>query len=78
VRPENLRLARGEGDIVLPARVQLLEPLGAETLVTLRLGQREMVARCPASFREAPGHRLTLHAAPEHLHLFDAATGQAV
>ena len=79
VRPENLRLdAAGPEDIRLSAEVMLLEPLGAETLVTLRLGRSEMVARCPASFREEPGHRLTVHVSPEHLHLFDAASGLAV
>jgi multiple sugar transport system ATP-binding protein len=79
VRPENLRLASGgAGDIVLAADVSLLEPLGAETLVTFRLGHAEMVARCPAAFREAPGTRLPLHLAPSDLHLFDTQTGVAL
>jgi multiple sugar transport system ATP-binding protein len=79
VRPENLRLVPGgAGDIVLAADVALLEPLGAETLVTFRLGHAEMVARCPAAFREAPGTRLPLHLAPSDLHLFDTQTGVAL
>jgi multiple sugar transport system ATP-binding protein len=79
VRPENLRLARADAqDIELPAQVVLLEPLGAETLVTLRLGQCEMVARFPAGFRDAPGTALTLFVAPPHLHLFDATSGVAL
>jgi multiple sugar transport system ATP-binding protein len=79
VRPENLRLASGGADdIVLAAEVALLEPLGAETLVTFRLGDAEMVARCPAAFRAAPGTRLPLHVAPPDLHLFDTPTGVAL
>ncbi|MFO1311078.1 MAG: sn-glycerol-3-phosphate ABC transporter ATP-binding protein UgpC [Burkholderiales bacterium] len=78
VRPENLRLATAAGDVALPAEVSLLEPLGAETLVTLKVGRAEMVARCPASFHEPPGRAVTLHVAPAHLHLFDAASGAAV
>ncbi len=79
VRPENLRLlSAGEQDIALPAQVVLLEPLGAETLITLRLGQCEMVARGPASFHQAPGSALTVHVAGEHLHLFSASDGAAV
>jgi multiple sugar transport system ATP-binding protein len=79
VRPENLRMASaGPQDIALPAQVVLLEPLGAETLVTLRLGRCEMVARGPASFTHAPGTDLTVHVAGEHLHLFDAASGAAI
>jgi multiple sugar transport system ATP-binding protein len=79
LRPENLRLtSAGPQDMALPAQVVLLEPLGAETLVTLRLGQCEMVARGPASFRQAPGTELTVYVAGEHLHLFDAASGAAI
>ena len=78
VRPENLRLASAAGDIAVPAEVSLLEPLGAETLVTMKLGGTEMVARCPASFRPPPGTTVTLHVNPMHLHLFDAASGAAL
>ncbi len=75
VRPENLRLAPQEGDVALPASVSLLEPLGAETLATLKVGGTEMIARLPAQFREAPGSRVTLHLNPAHLHLFDPQSG---
>jgi multiple sugar transport system ATP-binding protein len=79
VRPENLRLQRAAADdIELPAQVQLLEPLGAETLVTLRIGRAEVVARCPADFRPALGTAVTLHVCATHLHLFDPASGVAL
>jgi multiple sugar transport system ATP-binding protein len=79
VRPENLRLSReGDLDIELPADVQLLEPLGAETLVTFKLGACEMVARCPALFRPAIGSRVLLSVSPAQLHLFDAKKGNAL
>ncbi len=79
VRPEDIALApRDDGDLPLPAEVVLLEPLGAETLVTLRIGDAEMVARCPASFRHPPGHRLPVYLNPRQLHLFDAEAGQAL
>ncbi|MDE2080742.1 MAG: sn-glycerol-3-phosphate ABC transporter ATP-binding protein UgpC [Burkholderiales bacterium] len=79
VRPENLLLTpAATAALRLPARVSLLEPLGAETLVTLRLGQTEMVARGPASFRQAPDTALEVYVDPQHLHLFDAASGAAI
>jgi multiple sugar transport system ATP-binding protein len=79
VRPENLRLVpEGPDDIVMPAEVSLLEPLGAETLVTLKIGATEMVARCSAGFRERPGSRLNVHLNPRHVHLFDAGSGAAL
>ena len=79
VRPENITLTpQAADDIALPAEVSLLEPLGAETLATLKVGASEMIARCPASFREAPGSRLSVHLNPRHLRLFDAASGAAI
>ena len=79
VRPENIRLASaGPDDIVVPAEVSLLEPLGAETLVTFKIGSTEMVARCAASFKEKPGARLQVHMSPRDLHLFDTGSGQAL
>jgi multiple sugar transport system ATP-binding protein len=79
VRPENLTLtAQTSDDIALPAEVTLLEPLGAETLATLKVGAADMVARCPAAFRDAPGTRLSVHLNPAHIRLFNAATGAAI
>ena len=79
IRPENVTLsAQAADDIALPAEVSLLEPLGAETLATLKIGGAEMIARCPASFREAPGSRLSVHMNPRHMRLFDAASGAAI
>ena len=78
VRPENLRLVAEPGDVRIDANVSLLEPLGAETLVTLKVGAAEMMARMPAQFREAPGTPVSVHVQPKHLHLFDAASGAAV
>ncbi len=79
VRPENITLARqDESDLEVPAEVSLLEPLGAETLVSLKIGATEMVARCNAAFRDPPGTRLPVHMNPRHLHLFDAASGAAL
>jgi multiple sugar transport system ATP-binding protein len=79
VRPENISLApQGADDQAVPAEVQLLEPLGAETLVTLRIGQADLVARCPASFKQAPGSAVTVYLRPAHLHLFDTGSGNAL
>jgi multiple sugar transport system ATP-binding protein len=58
--------------------VLLLEPLGAETLVTFQVGAAELVARCPASFHDKPGTRRALYLAPQHMHLFNADSGAAL
>ena len=79
VRPENVSLsALNPNDIRLPAEVMLLEPLGSETLVTMKIGNTEWITRCAASFKERRGHRLDLFVPIKALRLFDASTGQAI
>ena len=78
IRPENLRLGAAPGDQAVAATVSLLEPLGSETLATLNIGQTEMIARLSASFRAASGTPATLHLHPDHLHLFDPISGNAL
>ena len=83
VRPENLTLApQSDMDLALPTMLSLLEPLGAETLITLRLGNGkgdvELLARVSAAFKQAPGSAVQVHVHPHHLHLFDRKSGQAL
>ena len=79
IRPENITLARqSESDLEVPAEVSMLEPLGAETLVSLKIGATEMISRCNAAFRDRPGTMLAVHMNPRHLHLFDASSGAAL
>lgn len=78
IRPENIALSPSADTVALEASVVLSEPLGAETLVTLRVGDAELVARCGASFSERPGTPLTAHLSRSHMHLFDQASGLAL
>ncbi len=59
--------------------MDLVEPLGSETLIHGRLAEapaQEMVVRVPG---HAPtGERLALRLMPGQLHLFDRATGRRV
>ncbi len=78
IRPENINLNPSIDSVAVDATVLLIEPLGAETLVTFGVGNCEMVARCSASFRETMGSTLQVHLSQSHMHLFDAVTGQAM
>jgi multiple sugar transport system ATP-binding protein len=75
IRPENIALAASPGSASVPASVVITEPLGAETLVTFKVGASEMVARCAASFAAPAGTGMQIHLSEEHMHLFDASTG---
>ena len=74
VRPEHLRLG-AEG---AAARVTLVEPLGSDAFVHLDAGGVVLVARVAAEERPEQGAQVRVAAAREHLHVFDADTGERV
>jgi multiple sugar transport system ATP-binding protein len=78
IRPENIALTPFEGGVQVSAQVVITEPLGAETLVTFKVGQVEIIARCPAQFAHTSGANLPVYLSQMHMHLFDAASGQAL
>jgi multiple sugar transport system ATP-binding protein len=75
IRPENISLSATPGAVAAQATVVITEPLGAETLVTFKLGDSEVVARCPANFAGKPGEAMSIHLSQDHMHLFDATSG---
>ena len=83
LRPEHAQLtAQSNPNSGWPLQVQMLEMLGAERLVYGKLAGAESAAftlRIEATLTPPkPGDTVQLHVAPEHLHWFDAATGQRV
>jgi multiple sugar transport system ATP-binding protein len=78
IRPENISLQPEAHSSAVSAEVVLTEPLGAETLVTFKVGQAELVARCAASFAQTPGTRMPIYLSKPHMHLFYQESGIAV
>ena len=78
IRPENIGLAPEANSVQLAASVVLTEPLGAETLVTFKVGNCELVARCAASFHQKPGHTMPIYLSSAHMHVFDSGSGVAL
>ena len=76
LRPEHAELS-AQGN--WPMKVEMIEMLGAERLVYGRLGDAAFTVRIDAT-RAAPrvGETVGLSAPGEHLHWFDAGTGQRV
>jgi multiple sugar transport system ATP-binding protein len=66
----------------LPVRVVAVEPLGAETLVVLRLNNpgsgEELIARLGRNSRLVPGEETTVYLDVSQVHLFDPATTEAI
>jgi sn-glycerol 3-phosphate transport system ATP-binding protein len=57
-------------------RADLVEALGADTIVHGTLGEAPLLARLPGTHRVATGDEVPLRCAPEHLHVFDATSGK--
>ncbi|GAA2271893.1 ABC transporter ATP-binding protein [Streptomyces hawaiiensis] len=77
VRPEDVRLTAEGG---LPARVVAHEPLLESGLATLALDgvERHLVVLTDPEVRLAHDERVRVAADPEHTHVFDAETGEAL
>lgn len=81
IRPEDLEVVVGSeaqrGDTVrLP--VELIEPLGAETLVHLRGPAGTLIAQGEPRIHLNPGDVVTVRVRTEHLHTFDPQTEMAI
>ncbi len=75
-RPESLRLAEeGEG---FQARVEVVEPMGSETYLHLRVGDVPISARVAPEVRVHYGDRVHLYPDRDRLHFFDRDTGLAI
>ena len=74
VRAEAARLAH-EG---VPAEVQAVEYLGADTLVDTRIGGEPFIVRIPGRYAAAAGERVSVAWAPAAAHWFDAASGRRI
>jgi len=66
LRPEHFSPGRG-----LPARVEVVEPTGADTIVILRVGESEVTARFDADSAPAEGAVVELAVAIDKASLFD-------
>jgi multiple sugar transport system ATP-binding protein len=78
-RPEDVELANGRtgNSANYEATVEVVQYLGDEQLVYLRLGEEEVVAKLPIEAQLELGRRQTFLVPLRKLHLFDTETGAA-
>jgi multiple sugar transport system ATP-binding protein len=75
LRPEHLPSVPGPtAGPPIEVAVEVVEPLGADTLVFFTTGGREMVARVAPGAARRRGDRVRLHPEVSHMHLFDPNT----
>ncbi|MEP6941812.1 MAG: ABC transporter ATP-binding protein [Betaproteobacteria bacterium] len=75
VRPEDVVLARGAG---FAGEVSAVEYLGADSLLSCRIGSQTLVARVAGRLALARGDAVTLTWAAGALHFFDGANGHRI
>ncbi len=77
VRPEHVIVATGdEGGI--PARLAASDYLGADTVVTAKVGTQTINARVPGHYAVSPDQEVRLKWQASALHVFDGQTGRRV
>ena len=80
LRPEDLRViedAAGE-TAAFEATLEVIEPVGSEAYLHLRMGAHELVARVAPDRLPQPGQRLRLGFSVDKLHVFDTASEQRI
>ncbi|HJU32219.1 MAG TPA: sn-glycerol-3-phosphate ABC transporter ATP-binding protein UgpC [Hyphomicrobiaceae bacterium] len=80
IRPENLHVATGADPVGLtfPSKVEVVEQLGSEILLDVRVGDDNMVAAVDPTVRTKVQEQLRLAVNPDRLHFFDAKTEAAI
>ena len=74
IRPEHLQLGR-EG---VPAEVVVVEPMGHETELLVRINDIDLIVVMHGRSAHAPGERIFLAPQAANAHLFDAASGRRI
>ena len=78
IRPEYIRLANSDTAPTAEAVVDVVEPLGAQTLVYLRAGDMPLSMLVDGHIELVPGQRVPLMIDERSVHFFHPGTGNAV
>lgn len=78
VRPEDIHLTEKEGGDALPAEVYVAEPLGAENIINLQVGDQIVKVRTAPTFLPPLGKHLWARFDPDRSHLFDPESTEAI
>jgi multiple sugar transport system ATP-binding protein len=80
IRPEDLHIASGADpqDFTFGALVEVVEKLGSEILLDLKVGRGAMVAAVEPTVRVAYGDKLRMALNPARLHFFDVQSEAAI
>ncbi|WP_458208745.1 ABC transporter ATP-binding protein [Haladaptatus sp. NG-SE-30] len=78
IRPEDIVPAEVQGDHVVSVSVNVVEPMGKETILHFELDGREMTASISGDYVVDAMDTLLLRFPEEKIHVFDAVTGETI
>jgi multiple sugar transport system ATP-binding protein len=80
IRPEDLTVAGATdpADLCFDAAIDVVEQLGSEIILDMKVGEGMMVASVEPTLRVKVHDKLRLAMRPSRLHVFDAKTGAAI
>ncbi len=78
IRPTDIELAAGPSEGPISGRIDVVEPMGAETFLTIDCGSQSLICRAPGRFRLRTGESVSLALDSNHLYAFDRETGEAL
>ena len=80
IRPEDLQVANGSSPpgLCFDAVVEVVEQLGAEILLDLKVGEQTMVAAVEPTVRAQRGDKVRFTLRSDRLHFFDTASEAAI
>ena len=78
IRPYDITIVRNEDRGLIETEVYIFEPLGAEAVVTLTLGEGQLKVVIPWQEKLQIGENVRLNFSLDKVHLFDRNTGEAL
>ncbi len=78
IRPPDILPAEEGADGAVSALVEVVEYLGNEALLDIRIGSQELIAEVPSSRRPVEDETIDVRLDPEALHISDRETGLSV
>ena len=78
VRPEHLEVVPGSAPGAWPVTLEVVEFAGADTMLSCRLGDDQLLAMVHDRVSARPGAAIGLRPRADHLHWFDATSGRRI
>ncbi|HHZ11060.1 MAG TPA: TOBE domain-containing protein, partial [Rhizobiales bacterium] len=77
IRPEHIAANSGmDWPFSMKSKVDVVEPMGSDTLVWTKLGAQDVAVRMPSERAPNPGDDVTIGFDPMRASIFDAASGE--